>query len=76
MDLVLELFLKRKKFKFHSLKVIFCSYLALGKPLLIKLTLFVSDRSNGPDLIIFPEQLPFKLSLHKANSHADYAVQA
>ncbi len=67
MDLVLGLLLKRKKFKFHSLKLIFCSYLALGKPLLIKLTLFVSGRSNGPEIIIFPEQLSFKLSLHKAH---------
>ena len=67
MDLVLGLLLKRKKLKFHSLKLIFCSYLVLGKPLLIKLTLFVPGGSNGPDLIIFPEHLPFKLGLHKAH---------
>ena len=66
-DLVLGLLLKGKKFKFHSLKLIFCSHLALAKPLLIKLTLFVSDRSNGPEIIIFPEQLPLKLGLHKAH---------
>lgn len=67
MDLVLGLLLKRKKFKFHSLKLIFCSYLALGKSLLIKLRLFVPGSSNGPDLIIFPEHLPLKLGLHKAH---------
>jgi hypothetical protein len=66
-DLVLGLFLQRKKFELHSLKFIFCTHLALGKLLLEKLTLFLSGHRNGPDLIIFPEQLPFELRLHKAH---------